>query len=113
MEGNYLDELPDELIFIIIEYIDIDRMKIPFIKEIRSLIDLSIRYEKLYKIYMELIYKGIINQYKRFSFDDIRSVICRGEYKYLSLDWNSNDQGSTFNYINNNFFKLYKKQLDQ
>ena len=63
---SYLDELPNELILIIIEYIDIsrDRTKFSLMKEILSFISLSDRYKKLYDNYMKLIYDGIVNRIK-------------------------------------------------
>ena len=74
--NNYLDELPRELILIIIEYIDISRDKTGsfFIKEIEGIIKLSDRYKRIYEDYMKLIYLSIINHHKMISYNDLKYV---------------------------------------
>ena len=79
---SYLNLLPDELILIIIEYVDISRNKTisSFVKEIEGVVNLSDRYKKLYNNYMKLIYDGIINYCNNFSYSELESSI---NYNYL------------------------------
>ena len=70
---NNFDLLPDELVLIIIGYVDISN-KIRVMKLISYLngfISLSIRNNNLYYEYIELVNKGIINNFKQTLYENI------------------------------------------
>ena len=125
---NYLGELPDELVLIIIEYIDIirDRTKSVFIKEMEGIcnhrlplraigttvVNLSNRYNNLYENYMKLIYLGVINYFKLISYNDLKFNMTSKDYNLLISDIDSvYCSGSILDVIEHNLNKLYNKSL--
>ena len=64
---NYFDLLPEELILIIIGYVDISNKKgnIKLMKQLNGFGSLSIINNNIYNKYMKFIEDGIINNFKQ------------------------------------------------
>lgn len=109
MADNYLNHLPDELIHILIEYIDLhrstDRKKYTLKKLLTSCIRVSDRFYTNYINYMKLTN----NIVKNFRYGYIK------DNSYLELLINSKDKKHVMEYIGivyKSFIRLYNLALD-
>ena len=76
METIYLDYLPNELLLIIIEYLDNDREKGKLYSEVlevllKDFINISDRYHKIYQDYIQFVKIGLINPFINIDFNCI------------------------------------------
>ena len=111
MNNNYFNLLPEELILIIIEYIDIYRLsfnnKLNLSDYIKGFNLLSIRIEGLYYRYINGVKEGYINNFKQQTVNHFLN-----DYKFINMKQNfirnviSNQHSNCYNLIN--LFEMFQ-----
>jgi len=90
----YFELIPDELILIIIEYIDLTNKNSDnsLTITLNGLLSISNRYEELYDYYMDSINNGYINNFKILKLNDVLPLVHQRNYKYVKIVEDYNKQ---------------------
>ena len=100
----FLDQLPEEIIIIILGFVDKFPKRHHLNKELQGFISI---YPNYYKLYINKIYKGYINNFKKYNFDTI-STRTKSKYRsflnqykaLLDIKLSVNIENGIFYYIN-------------